>query len=73
MFMPDIAAGYTDHHFDNYVYSFRLQHWFPYFFASGKVEMKDQQTQANIIETEHKNVQAGSTTKQQGVWCAIVF
>ena len=37
--------------------------------GSDRVEVKDQQMQTEIIQTEHKNVQVGSTTKQQGVYC----
>jgi len=37
------------------------------FTAAGlEVEVKDQQIQTEIIEIEHKHVQAGSTAKQQG-------
>jgi len=34
--------------------------------GSAKVEVNDQQIQTEIVETEHKSVQVGSTTKQQG-------
>ena len=34
--------------------------------AGSEVEVNDQQIQTEIIETEHKHVQAGSTAKQQG-------
>ena len=37
--------------------------------GSDRVEVKDQQMQTEIIETEHKDVQVGSTTKQQGAYC----
>ena len=37
------------------------------FTAAGlEVEVNDQQIQTEIIETEHKHVQAGSTATQQG-------
>ena len=39
--------------------------------GSAKVEGNDQQFQTEIVETEHKSVQVGSTTKQQGA-CATV-
>ena len=35
--------------------------------GSAKVEVNDQQIQTEIVETEHKSVQVGSMTKQQGV------
>ena len=40
--------------------------------GSAKVEVNDQQIQTEIVETEHKSVQVGSMTKQQGV-CATVY
>jgi len=39
--------------------------------GSAKVEVNDQQIQTEIVETEHKNVQVGSTTKQQGVYTTV--
>ena len=36
--------------------------------GSAKVEVNDQQSQTEIVETEHKGVQVGSITKQQGVY-----
>ena len=36
--------------------------------GSVKVEVNDQQMPTEIVETEHKSVQLGSTTKQQGVY-----
>ena len=39
--------------------------------GSAKVEVNDQQIQTEIVETEHKSVQVGSMTKQQGA-CATV-
>ena len=39
-----------------------------YFTAAGsEVEVNDRKIQTEIIETEHKHVQAGSTAKQQGL------
>ena len=43
--------------------------------GSAKVEVNDQQIQTEIVETEHKSVQVGSTPKQQGVYvynCMII-
>jgi len=39
--------------------------------GSAKVEGTDQQIQTEIVETEHKSVQVGSMTKQQGVYAAV--
>ena len=36
--------------------------------GSAKVEVNDQQIQTEIVETEHKSVQVGSTPKQRGVF-----
>ena len=39
--------------------------------GSAKVEVNDQQSQTEIVETEHKSVQVGSTTKQQGAYTTL--
>ena len=39
--------------------------------GSAKVEVNDQQIQTEIVETEHKSVQVGSTTKQQGAYVTV--
>ena len=39
--------------------------------GSAKVEVNDQQIQTEIVETEHKSVQVGSMTKQQGVYATV--
>ena len=40
------------------------------FIAAGmnKMEVKNQQSQTEIVKTVEQNVQAGSTSKQQGVY-----
>jgi len=39
--------------------------------GSAKVEVNDQEIQTEIVETEHKSVQVGSTTKQQGAYATL--
>ena len=39
--------------------------------GSAKVEVNDQQIQTEIVETEHKSVQVGSVTKQQGEYISV--
>ena len=39
--------------------------------GSAKVGVNDQQIQTEIVETEHKSVQVGSTTKQQGAYATV--
>ena len=41
--------------------------------GSAKVEVNDQQIQTEIVETEHKSVQVGSMTKQQGVCTTVCY
>ena len=39
--------------------------------GSAKVEVNDQQIQTEIVETDHKSVQVGSVTKQQGEYISV--
>ena len=41
--------------------------------GSAKVEVNDQQIQTEIVETEHKSVQVGSMTKQQGEYISVQY
>jgi len=61
-------SKYTYHECRGTALSFSTDTGIFCFTAAGlEVEVNDQQIQTEIIETEHKHVQAGSTAKQQGL------